>query len=90
MWREIVEILLLLSCRSECKPDGKSDPWQVKSDDVWLSKEFAKYETELRDLLQQPFFSRVNTKVRAKVGEAAFMPCRVKDLDTGNHFTVII
>jgi len=41
---------------------------------------FNKLEHQLRELRNQPFFLKVNSYVKVKQGETAFLPCRVKSL----------
>jgi len=58
---------------------AKSSPWdwQKGSEDPGT---FQKYEKELRQLANLPYFSRVQTNVSVRLGENAYLPCRVKQL----------
>ena len=44
------------------------------------------YQNEMEELLDQPYFAKVNNKTRVNLGEAAYLPCRLKNLRDG--FTV--
>jgi hypothetical protein len=39
---------------------------------------FVEYEAELRAMVDQPYFSRVNRNVSVRLGETAYLPCRAK------------
>jgi len=41
---------------------------------------FDQLEHQLRELQRQPFFLKVNPRVKVKSGETAFLPCRVKSI----------
>ena len=41
------------------------------------------YEEEMEEVLEQPYFARVNTKTEVMRGELVFLPCRVKELAEG-------
>ena len=41
------------------------------------------YEEELKMMVEQPYFARVNNKTTVKKGDVAFLPCRVKNMGKG-------
>ena len=41
------------------------------------------YEEELKMMVEQPYFGKVNNKMTVKKGEMAFLPCRVKNMGEG-------
>ena len=79
--------LMLLCCVLVIgKPSPRSNPspapwdWQVEQVDY---AKYNQYEEEMKEMLEQPYFARVNTKTAVKRGEVAFLPCRVKEMGEG-------
>ena len=52
--------------------------WQQR-----LEGKFSELEQGLELLSEQPFFARVNNRSSVRVGETAFLPCRVKFIQPG-------
>jgi len=73
------------------KPGPRASPepwdWQEKEREQMDYAKYNMYEEEMKKMLDQPYFARVNNKTNVKKGEAAFLPCRVKYLAKGNMVT---
>ena len=80
--------LLLLCCSLVCgKPSPRSNPkptpWDWQTIEQADYAKYNMYEEEMKKMLEQPYFARVNNKTTTKMGEVAFLPCRVKQMGDG-------
>ena len=83
--------LLLMCCALVCgKPSPRSNPkpapWDWQAGEQVDYAKYNMYEQEMKKMLEQPYFARVNNKTTIKMGEVAFLPCRVKQM--GDGYTV--
>jgi len=73
-------LILTTTVIAKPKAKGKADPeawdWQHEPSAYPV---FSPYPTRKID---QPEFLKINRNISAVVGETAFLPCRVKNLDT--------
>ena len=91
----VYHLFLLVCCVHilQAKPGARSDPAPAPAPWDWQQGEqvdYAKYnmyEEEMKKMLDQPYFARVNNKTRVKVGEVGFLPCRVKEMKAGYMVT---
>jgi len=59
---------------------AKSSPWDWHKGKEEHSK-FEVYETQLRNMANRPYFSRVQKNISVSLGETAYLPCRAKLLE---------
>ena len=66
------------------KPNPVSNPnpapWDWQEEEQVDYAKYTKYEEEMKKMLEQPYFARVNNKTTVKLGKTAFLPCRVKEM----------
>jgi len=77
MWgtvRVLVNLILFSVVRA------KSSPWDWHQGTEDYSQ-FQKYEAQLRNMANQPYFSRVQKNISVSLGETAYLPCRAKLLE---------
>ena len=55
-----------------------------------LERKFESLEHELEVLSEQPFFARVNNRTVVRVGEVAYLPCRVKFIQQGYMVRILM
>ena len=85
-------LLLMVWCIIvQAKPGARSDPapapWDWHQGEQVDYAKYNMYEKEMKKMLEQPYFARVNNKTRVKVGEVGFLPCRVKEMKEGYMVT---
>jgi len=87
MKTKIVSIVLFLIVGSFAKPKAKSNPdadpeawdWQNEPHNLPV---FSPYSSEIKlHLQEQPKFLKINRNISVTLGETAYLPCRVKNLD---------
>merc|ERR1711926_20289 len=71
--KEINYLIFVFLCSVSATPWD----WQQSNED---QKSFSELELRLRNLRKQPYFLKVNSIVKVKRGETAYLPCRVKTL----------
>ena len=75
--------LMLLCCvlvMGKPSPRSNPAPWDWQTGEQVDYAKYNQYEEEMKKMLEQPYFARVNTKTAVKSGEVAFLPCRVKEM----------
>ena len=87
-------ILFLIIClwlvNAKPEPRSNPDPWDWQEGEQVDYAKYNKYEKEMKKMLDQPYFARVNNKTRVQRGESAFLPCRVKHLAEDNLVSKIL
>ena len=77
-------LLLLAGVIVHAKPDPASNPkpapWDWQAGEQVDYAKYNMYEEEMKKMLVQPYFARVNNKTMVNKGEVAFLPCRVKEM----------
>ena len=80
---------LVLVCYKmvQAKPGPRSDPapdpWDWQKGELVNYVKYNMYEKEMKKMLNQPYFARVNNKTFVRKGEVGFLPCRVKEMQEG-------
>ena len=81
----MILLILMLSTGVYCKPSPHSKPdpspwdWQMEMKEQEKYDKFNMYELEMKNMINMPYFGKVENKITVKTGEAAFLPCRVKN-----------
>ena len=60
-------------------PDAEPDAWDWQNEPHHKFPVFTPFEMAE---VQQPTFMKINRNISVVVGETAFLPCRVKNLDS--------
>jgi len=82
-----ISIISLWSVIAKPGPRPSPYPWDWQEGEQVDYAKYNLYEEEMKKMLDQPYFARVNNKTRVKRGESAFLPCRVKHLAEDNLVT---
>ena len=84
---QILPLLQLLCILVHGAPSPHSNPhptpWDWQMEEQVDYAKYNMYEEELKMMVEQPYFGKVNNKMTVKRGEMAFLPCRVKNMGEG-------
>ena len=75
--------LLIKPCQSG-NPDAEPEAWDWQNEPHNKFGVFTPFQSS--DPVNQPSFMKINRNISVTVGETAYLPCRVKNL---NDYTVI-
>ena len=81
MRSELILMLFWPQLYTKPVPLASPFPWEWQEDSDYMKYNF--YQQKMEDLLDQPYFAKVNNKTEVHLGEIAYLPCRIKDLKEG-------